>query len=316
MNRKVLVFFLFFTSFAFSQKKYAKEISFITDNDLYTSSYNDRYYTNGMFLTFKYLSKEKDTYLEKKIFNWEIGHKMYTPFKSIVQNVNDHDRAFAAYLYGSFGVKKVYKNKSSFATNFQVGVIGPNAFGEELQDFIHTIYGFREAIGWQHQIKNALGLNFNLAYEKFLFKETGNHFDVTWINSGNIGTINTDISTGFISRIGFKPLEGFVNSVAFGNHLNNKTTTFFRAIESFLFIQPSLRYTIYDATLQGSFLNTGSEVTSELIPLVFNLEIGYLFTAKRFIFGYVYNYNSSKSKNLNLTNGHTFGTIKINYLLK
>lgn len=316
MNKKVLVFFLFFYSFTFAQKKYAKEISFVTENDLYTSTYDDRYYTNGMFLSYKYVTKEKGKHLEKKIFNWEIGHKMFTPSRSILQNVNDHDRSFAAYLYGSFGIKKIYKNKSSFATNFQVGVLGPSAFGEELQDFIHTIYGFREAVGWQHQIKNALGLNLNLAYQKFLFKDTGNHFDVTWLNSGNVGTINTDISTGFMTRIGFKPLENFVNSIAFGNHLNNKTTTFFRTIESFLLIQPTLRYALYDATLQGSFLNTGSDVTSELIPLVFNLEVGFLFTANRVNFGYTYNYNSSKSQNLNITNGHTYGSIRLNYLLQ
>lgn len=316
MNKKVLVFFFFFTSIIFSQNKYAKEISLVTENDLYTSTYNDRYYTNGFFLSYKYASNQEKSTPEKKIFNWGFGHKMYTPSNAIVRNINNHDRPFAAYLYGTFGIKKIYKNKTSFATNFQLGVIGNAAFGEELQNFIHEIYGFREAIGWQYQIKNALGLNVNLAYQKVVLKDTKNFVDVTWINHGNIGTINTDITTGFVTRIGLKKLTDFKNSIAFGNHLNTKTSLFFREIESFFLIKPSLSYVLYDATLQGSFLNKGSSVTNVLIPFVFKLEVGFLFTAKRFNFGYVYNYNTSNSKGLNFENGHSFGSIKINYLLK
>ena len=73
MRKKVPFLFLFCAFSLYSQKKFSKEISFITENDLYTSTYNDRYYTNGMFLSFKYLPNKKNAKLEKKIFalgNW------------------------------------------------------------------------------------------------------------------------------------------------------------------------------------------------------------------------------------------------------
>ena len=82
MRKKVPFLFLFCAFSLYSQKKFSKEISFITENDLYTSTYNDRYYTNGMFLSFKYLPNKKNEKLEKKIFAWEIGHEMYTPKKA------------------------------------------------------------------------------------------------------------------------------------------------------------------------------------------------------------------------------------------
>ncbi|XGA85222.1 hypothetical protein OEG92_05800 [Polaribacter sejongensis] len=50
--------------------------------------------------------------------------------------------------------------------------------------------------------------------------------------------------------------------------------------------------------------------------MVFHLELGLKFTANRFNFGYSFHYNTSKSKDLRFTNGHRYGRIAINYLLK
>lgn len=308
-------FFLFCSLWMFSQQKFSREISFVNDNDLYVSIVKDRYYTNGMFLSYRYLANSERGNLEKRIFQWQIGHKMFTPYKAIVTSKADHDRAFAAYLYGGFGFTNVYKTNKIFSTSIEVGVIGENAFGKELQNFIHDIYGFRRATGWEYQIKNALGINFNSSYDAFLLKNPSGLYDLTWVNSANIGTVFTDISTGIYGRIGFKPLQKLANSIAFKTNLNNKNTNDVREIESFLFIKPTVRAALYDATIQGSFLNLGSEVTSILMPLVFQLEVGFKFTANRFHFAYVYNYNTSKSEGLRFENGNKFGTISVNYLM-
>ena len=316
MKYIVLPLFLFLSILTFSQEKFSKEISLITDNDLYVSTSQDRYYTNGMFLYFRYLSDNKKENEEKRIIDWQIGHKMYTPYKSVVSNISLHDRPFAAYLYGSFGINRFYKSNKIFNTSIEFGVIGPAAYGKELQDFIHDIYGFNKAVGWKHQIKNSFGLNFNASFFKHLIKDDSNHYDVTWINDGKVGTVFTNLSTGFYGRIGFKPLQKLANSIAFNSSLNNENTRYKREVESFLFLKPMVRYTLYDATLQGSFLNSNNDVTKELIPFQFLLEIGFRFTLNRFNFGYTYHYQTNKSKNLRYQNGHKFGTITINYLIR
>lgn len=316
MFKNRLLFCLLLVPFSIiAQQKFSKEISFTTDNDLYVSFDRDRYYTNGMFLNYRYITKNENITLEKKIFEWEIGHEMFTPNKSIVQTIDEHDRPFAAYLYGSFGVKNVYKNNKILNYNLQVGVLGPNAFGKELQDFIHNIYGFKKATGWQFQIKNAFAFNFDVDYIRFLGKNNMNTIDISWVNTAKLGTIYTNVSSGFYVRFGLNPLEKIINSIAFNTNLNDATTTSTRAIESFIFVKPTLRYAFYDATLEGSFLNSTSLVTKEIIPVVFNLEIGLKFTANRFNFGYTFNYNTSKSKGLRYTYGNKYGTLNINYLL-
>ena len=302
--------------FSLGQEKFSKEISFITDNDLYVSTSRDRYYTSGIFINYRYLSNKKNNNLEKLIYEWQIGHEMYTPNKATVSDISFHDRPFAAHLYAGFKMNRIYKSKKIFSSNIQLGLIGPNALGKELQDFIHDIYGFKKAVGWKHQIKSALALNFNFEYTQFLSKNKTNTLDLTWVNQARLGSIYTNFSTGLYGRIGFKPLQTLLNSIAFNTNLNNSKNSTLREFESFLFIKPTLRFAIYDATLQGSFLNKDSDVTNELIPLVFNVEIGYKFTANRFNFGYVFNYNTSKSRGLKYTYGNKYGSIILNYLLR
>ena len=309
----VLVFVPLFT---ISQEKFSREISFITENDLYTSIVRDRYYSSGIFLVYRYLSNKKNKSQEKRILEWKLGQEMYTPHKSVVNGINEHDRPFAGYLYGSFGINRVYKKDQILNTSIQIGVIGTNSYAQELQEFIHDIYHFKKAVGWQYQIENAFTLNFNAEYLKTILKAQKNSFDVTWTNNINFGTIYTNISTGFNARIAIKPLQNLSNSIGFNTNLNNEQNNSFKEIESFLYINPKLRYAFYDATLQGSFLNTASLVTKELIPVVFDIELGIKFTSNRFNFGYAFIYNTSKSKDLRHTYGHKYGNITISYLLR
>ena len=315
MKCYIFLYLFFFSFLIFSQEKFSKEISFITDNDLYVSKTKDRYYTSGIFLSFKHLSKIKKENQEKRIFEWQISHEMFTPYRAVVLSINEHDRPFASYLYGSFGINRVYKNGRNLKTTLQIGVLGPSAYGKELQDFIHDIYGFRKAVGWKHQIKDAFGFNFNTDYNQHLVKDASNHYDLTWVNSVKLGTVYTNISSGFYARLGLKPLAKIANSIAYNTNLNDKNTSFKRETETFFYIKPTVRFAFYDATIQGSFLNTTSEVTKELIPLVFNLEVGLKFTANRFNFGYVFHYSTDKINNLRKDNGNIYGTIAIHYLL-
>ncbi|WP_405607652.1 lipid A deacylase LpxR family protein [Polaribacter sp. Asnod1-A03] len=315
MKKNSLIFFLFISSFLISQEKFSKEISFTTDNDLYVSIVKDRYYTSGIFLSYRFLSNTKKPSLEKKIIAWKLAQEMYTPYKATAPIISLHDRPFAGYLYASYGILRAYKNNKILNTSFQLGSIGKNAFAKETQNLIHSIYGYREATGWEYQIKNAIALNFNATYLKTILQTENNYLDITWTNNLNIGTVYTNISTGFKTRIGLRPLQKMINSIAFNTNLNNSKTNYYREIESFFYIKPSVRYAVYDATLEGSFLNDSSEVTNTIKPIVFNLEAGLMFTSKRFNFGYAFIYNTQKSEGLRYTNGQSYGKITINYLL-
>lgn len=71
---------------------------------------------------------------------------MYTPYKAVVETIEEHDRPFASYLFGSFGVNRFYANKSILKTALQIGTIGSYSFGEELQGIIHKMYGLKKLL--------------------------------------------------------------------------------------------------------------------------------------------------------------------------
>jgi hypothetical protein len=314
--RKICFVLFFITCLsAFSQEKHRKEFIIVTDNDLYVSTEKDRYYTNGLFLSYRHIAKTNNEKLEKKIHEWSLNHEMYAPFVAIIQGSSLHDRPFAANLFGSFGIDYVYKTDKIIKTSVEFGVIGTAAFGRELQDFIHDIYGFRKAVGWDYQIKNALLLNFQADYINDLITSKDGFYDISSHSNVRFGTIYTDATAGALLRIGFRKLQPLKNSIAYRTSINNESTSFVRVPESFLYIKPMIQYALYDATIQGSFLNTGSPVTKTLVPFRFSVEVGLKFTMNRVNFGYNINFQTKKLNGLRFPDGHTYGSISLSYLI-
>lgn len=317
MKFKKIVFLFVFgcLSVSFSQEQYANELSFVSDNDLYISTYKDRYYTNGMFLSYRFLSSKIKKKPIKKIYEIQLGHHIYTPYRATVSSVLEHDRPFAGYLFGGFSVTNFYKdNFVKFAT--QIGVLGKAAKGEELMEVVHNVYGFNEATGWKYQIKNTFALNLEASYTKLLTISNDKKVDVYWQNNAQIGTIFTNFSTGFYTRIGFKPLQDFVNSIAFNSNLNNKNTSYVNNSEFFLYLKPSLSLIAYDATITGSLFRKNSPVTYKTIPVKFTAEVGVKFTVNKFNFGYAVFYHTKKLKSVQVPNSNFYGSIQINYLFR
>ncbi len=311
MRRFTFLSLLLATIQIYCQDQFSKQFSLNTDNDLYTSVNRDRYYTSGIFLSYKYAAKNLKNNEVNRIYEWHLGHEMFTPQKAIVASANEHDRPFAAYLYAGFGITRAYEDHI-LRTNFELGMIGPSARGREIQDFIHDIYGFRKAVGWQFQISDAIGINADALYVKELYTPEKKRFDISWMTDASLGTVYTNVATGLYSRIGFQPLQKINSSIAFNTHLNSQKQK--RAMESFFFINPMLRYQLYDATVEGSLFNQSSSITYDVKPIVFHLQMGILFTAHRFNLGYVYHFITSTSEGLVHDHGNIYGSIQLGYL--
>ena len=310
MRTLLLFFFMSLTFFSIAQSNFSKEISLISDNDVYTSIVRDGYYTNGLFLNYRVVKKDITENSPKKIYTFQLGHMMFTASKSTLQFSFSQDRPFAGYLYAGFGIGKFYNSNAILTTKIEVGVIGPNAKGHELQKFMHSIYDFPDPSGWKFQIKNAFALNINASYLHYFKKISSNKLDISSYNFLKTGTVFTSISTGIYSRIGVKNLQPFSNSVAFHSNLNKKSTSH---KESFIFIKPMIHYTFYDATIEGSFLNNTSPVTFDVMPFHFSMELGYRYYRKRFLYGYTFTYHTQKLKSLRAAKTNSYGSIYIGY---
>ena len=224
------------------------------DNDFFASS--DENYTQGynFELVTPFLKKNPTNYLFFKPKNNEykyglsLEHIGFTPFNIKSEEIQVGDRPFAAsIMLKSFAIATDTISKSRFISSLTVGLIGPGAFGKEMQVAIHKATGNTIPQGWINQIKNDVVLNYEVSYEK---KIAGykNLFSLQTNSSLRLGTLFTNASVGFNATLGIinAPFTSFTTKNKF---------------QLYLYSQPIVTVVGYDATLQGGLFNTKSTYT-------------------------------------------------------
>lgn len=308
--------FLLTTTLVFGQAN-TKEFGFISDNDLYTSSKNDMYYTNGLEFFYRYLSKNENPKINKKITEFRFGQYLYNPRFINKEAVHKNDRPFTGYLFAEAGRSFFYQSESVLKTDFQLGYMGPNAFGRQTQESFHNLIGYKKVYGWENQLHNALALQAHVMYSKKLFPSKHNDFvDLHFQSEANLGTIFSGVSTGFLTRIGFKKLLPVYDSNLHDASVSANEQ--FNVREFYFYAMPSINYQFYDATIEGSMFSNTSPVTFELEPLRFNAECGLKYRHNRFNMSYSFIYRGRELKDpvFNTNSGYFFGSIRMGFLLK
>ena len=316
-NKKSFIALLVLTTaLAFGQAK-TTEIGFITDNDLYTSSKNDMYYTNGLELFYRFLSKNDNPKINKKITEFRIGQYIYNPRFINAEAVTINDRPFTGYLFAEAGRSFFYQSESVLKTDFQVGFMGPNALGKETQESFHHIIGYKEVFGWENQLHNAFAVQAHVMYSKKMFSAKHNDFiDLHFQSEANVGTIFDGVSTGFLTRIGFKKLLPIYDSNLHDASVSSVPQYNIR--EFYFYAMPSVNYQFYDATIQGNMFSNTSPLTFELEPLRFNAEFGLKYRHNNFNMSYSFIYRGRELRDpeTNTNSGYFYGSIRFGYLLK
>ena len=309
--RKTICCVLFLlATFALGQGR-AIEIGIITDNDSYTSSKNDKYYTNGFEFFYRFLSKNDQQSINKKISEFRIGQYIYNPRSINSSDIKTNDRPFAGYLFAEAGRTHFYQNESVFKADIQLGFIGANSFAEEVQTKFHAAFNFKAVQGWQHQIKNALAVQTHFLYSKKLAADQ--NIDFHFQSEANLGTIFTGVSSGFMTRISLKKLVPIYDSNLHGASLYTNPQQ--NDSEFYLYIAPSINYQLYDSTIQGSLFNDTSPVTYDLIPFRFNAESGLKYRKNNLNLSYAFVYRGKELQN-DIVTGSFYGSIAISFLLK
>lgn len=132
-----------------------------------------------------------------------LGQSLFTP-KNLSQKPPDrHDRPYGGWLYG--GASLLQDSGGRMLENFELdlGVVGPGAFGEEVQNDFHQLIGAQQAKGWSDQIQNEPGIN--LTYQRIwrvpLIGETDGVDFVPQIGA-TVGNVFTFGEVGGMLRIG------------------------------------------------------------------------------------------------------------------
>lgn len=86
-----------------------------------------------------------------------LGQSIFTPENLTSRPPNPHDRPYAGWLYG--GVSLLQRDGGVMLENLEldIGVVGPGAFGKQVQNDWHQFIGIKQARGWSGQIQNEPG---------------------------------------------------------------------------------------------------------------------------------------------------------------
>lgn len=286
---------------------FASEFGFRSDNDAYLAMGQDRYYTNGLFLTFRHAFKSRSD-STKRIWEIEAGQAMYNAQSGNITDIADVDRPFAAYLYAGFAYQAVTKNRA-LRIGLQAGTIGPAALGRQVQELLHSTVGFYEIEGWQYQVNNEFGINANVTWTQRLAGAPTAHADVHFEGSLNPGTTFSNAAAAAVLRVG--KFNGIDRSVLSNSRIGDRKS---RAPdrEFFFYTRPKLALVVYDATVQGGLFSTNKgPVVYPVKPLVFSQELGLMFAAKRWTVDFGVTFLTRQVKSAAVR--HQFGGVGVYY---
>ncbi len=320
MKYKIFCFVLSFTCWygAFAQS-HTEEIGAQTDNDSYLLQGSDRYYTDGIFLYYRRALKiSNSSNLQNKVLGFEAGQKIFNPQTGSIANYAGVDqpslidRPFAAYLYVGSTLNFLYKDESNLKIGAQIGVVGPDAYGKQVQSFVHDNFGFYHPTGWEYQVDNSFILNLSAEYNKLLARSSW--IDVSLTSYANLGTGFTGAGVGPMFRLGtFNQLFNSVSTQS--TAIQSAGYTRLNPHELFFYYKPQFNVVAYDATVQGSLFGTHNpnsmEITLDPERFVFSNQLGLGYSGKRFVLDAAVIFHTKDVKQM--VQSHQWGTVTLLY---
>jgi hypothetical protein len=307
MIKQIITFLIILPLSFYSQGSKENSFDFKWSNDFEYQT--DYYFTNGFsFELVSALSRENpvnrillphstDTYT---IYSLTLVQDIYTPIeKFYIPDQLDGDRPFAAYiLLGSKKISFEQKCGIKLYSEFQIGILGPAALGEEVQNGIHSLLPTSgEVLGWENQISNSAMLNYSASIEK-MFSIT-EWFELSGITSAKLGLPFTKAGLGVKTRIGF--FEVFPNEFEF---LSSKEW------DAFFTLSASGSVIGYNATLQGGLFSESVYTLEKINRSVGYATIGFTGVYKDFRMEYVQEFNTPEFSG---AKSHSWGYLSIKF---
>lgn len=276
---------------------------FSYDNDFFTAT--DQYYTQG--INFEIVnSRFQKNPLNKLLLKYSDGsnkyglaieHDGYTPSSIRHEEIILNDHPFvAALMLKTFSISVNKSGTNRFTSTISLGVIGPDAFGMEMQKSIHKALNNIEPLGWQHQIHNDVIINYEFGFDKLMIDQK--YFSLNSNSQIRVGTFNDKIKSGF--------------TFSFGK-INSPFSKGNSAKEFHLYIYNQALASIigYDATLQGGMFNKSSPYTltnNEISRFTFQDNYGIVLTYRKIYLEYLQSFTTREFK---AGNYHRYGGIKL-----
>ncbi|MGQ0828839.1 MAG: lipid A deacylase LpxR family protein [Bacteroidota bacterium] len=303
MNIRVILIYCFFCFLpipTFSQKDTLvadRYVHFYYDNDFFSAT--DRYYTQGIGIELIIPAMKKSPVSKvlipfKNAINYygiRIAQDVFTPRSIRYDSIFEGERPYAGvFLTTHFLISINTEKKERLSTSVDIGIIGPEAKGEEEQKGIHHALNNIQPLGWENQIATDFIINYNAQFEKGFYIK--NNIELIGFVDGRVGTLYNDIGVGAIVRSGW--MEPYFKNLGLTRQKNRKK------IQCYALLKGKIKTVGYNATLQGGVFNKKSVYTipsADVERLVGIGYIGIVIAYKRVSLEYTKSYLSPEFKN-------------------
>jgi lipid A 3-O-deacylase len=228
-----------------------------------------------------------------------MGQNIYTPEDTDSRDLIEEDRPYAGFTYIGLGFQ-ARKNARLDVWELDAGIVGPLSQAEETQNSIHRIRGSDQALGWDHQLKNELGLDVIRETKwRIWARHFGGRFSVDLIPhlGWRLGNIAIYANTGGELRFGWELPQNFGtcpirpgcnigDPQVDGAEKSSGSTVF--GVQAFLAADG--RYVLHDIFLDGNTFTDSHSVDKK--PLVADLMAGIGVQSGRLRMTYAYVYRT------------------------
>lgn len=190
--------------------------------------------------------------------SYALGHTIFTPRNTRASVFLPDQHPYAGYAYGEYGLL-IERAGRLDRVAVQLGVVGPSAGGEWIQNAVHDIVGEARVLGWDNQIGDEViaSASYETQWRALGAGDVALGFDLSPHVGARVGNFQTYASAGAVVRLGshlssahgpprvepglpgaglFAPTDGFAWHV-------------FGGVQG--------RAVAHDITLDGSFLDDG-----------------------------------------------------------
>ena len=189
------------------------------ENDIWGSG-DDRFYSHGTEISYLRPGKppgwlsdfaQQLPFFElgdAQAFQFSLGQKIFTPQNTRATRLLKDDRPYAGWLFASaelLGRIRLDKNHQvGNLFGLTIGVVGPNAHGEDIQNGFHDLIGVERSYGWDHELKNEIGININYTrrWQWFHPGFAGTEFETSPHVTAALGNVFTYAGGGLLLRWG------------------------------------------------------------------------------------------------------------------
>lgn len=314
-------------------------ISLYFDNDIFAGT--DANYTNGTRISW---NSDSYTYSELSEFHKFLskGTLLYDYLSNFSLEAPPIDSSSAQYQYG-FALTQLMFTPESRASipppgqrpyagvlgvgssihrvtdstinslEISVGMIGPSAHAETVQDFVHDLRGIEKFDGWDNQIPDEFLINFDFSHKKrYLHTFDNITFEAVSEKNLSLGTYLTEASYGWNFRLGYNLTNSFYDPrlTTTSNYIWWDEEKESAEWSAYITSGVKVSYVAHNVTLDGPVFksfDTGVEKEN----LVGEIYAGFGLRYKNFTFSYIHTLRSAEFKSQDQR--HDFGTLGISY---